>query len=428
MARTPLTITDAATTRWPPVLGAKVPRERDERLLAARPPGRSLVVRVMGRGTVRQDVRLGRVGGIPVGAHWTVAVILALITWLLGASILPGELRHQPLALYWTAAAAGAVLFLASLLAHELSHAVVAKRHGVEVRSITLWMLGGVAELEGEPPDAGADLRIALAGPAASVAAAAVFLGAATAVRYAGGPALVAATAGWLAAMNGLLAVFNLLPGAPLDGGRVLRALLWRHYHDRRRAEAAAARAGQFLGAGIAAVGVAEVLAWASLGGIWLMLIGWFLMSAAAAEKNAATAAAALGGMRVADIMTAGPELAPGWNTVAGFIDRVAARSRQDAFPVVDFGGRLTGLVLSDALAGIRHEDRARLRLDQVALPVPARYQAAPGDPAGPLLGRRPLGGQVVAVVLADGQVVGLVTVTDLRQAVRWNRLTAARL
>jgi Zn-dependent protease len=325
--------------------------------LAARPPGRSLA---------------------------------ALITWLLGASILPGGLRHQPPALYWTAAAAGAVLFLASLLAHELSHAVVAKRHGVEVRSITLWMLGGVAELEGEPPDAGADLRIALAGPAASVAAAAVFLGAAAAARYAGGPALVAATAGWLAAMNGLLAVFNLLPGAPLDGGRVLRALLWRHYHDRRRAEAAAARAGQFLGAGIAAVGVAEVLAWASLGGIWLMLIGWFLMSAAAAEKNAATAAAALGGMRVADIMTASPELAPGWNTVADFIDRVAARSRQDAFPVVDFGGRLTGLVLSDALAGIPHEDRARLRLDQVALSVPARYQAAPGDPAGPPAGSSP--------------------------------------
>jgi len=100
------------------VLGAKVLRERDERLLAARPPGRSLVVRVMGRGTVRQDVRLGRVGGIPVGAHRTVAVILALITWLLGASIMPGALRHQPQALCWTAAAAGTVLFLASLLAH----------------------------------------------------------------------------------------------------------------------------------------------------------------------------------------------------------------------------------------------------------------------------------------------------------------------
>lgn len=363
-----------------------------------------------------------------MGANWTVAVILVLIAWLLGASILPSALPHQPAALYWTVAVAGAVLFLASLLAHELSHAVVARRHGVKVRSITLWMLGGVAELEGDPPDAGADLRIALAGPAASVAAAGLFLGAAAAVKYAGGPALVVAAAGWLAAMNGLLAVFNMLPGAPLDGGRVLRAILWRHYHDRQRAESAAARAGQVLGAGIVGVGVAEVLAWGSLGGIWLMLIGWFLMNAAAAEKNAALAASALGGVRIADIMTPDPELAPAWSTVADFIDRVAARSRQDAFPVVDFDGRLVGLVLSDLLTRIPPGDRTGLRLDQAAIAVPSLYLAAPSDPAGPLITRRPLGGQVVAVVLADGRVVGLVTVTDLRQAVRRNRLTSARV
>jgi Zn-dependent protease len=119
------------------------------------------------------------------------------------------------------------------------------------VRAITLWMLGGITELGGDPPDAGADLRIAVAGPAASAVAAGVFLGIAQAVRYAGGPAVVTAGLVWFAVMNGMLAVFNMLPGAPLDGGRVLRAVLWRHYGDRRRAEIAAARAGQFLGAGI---------------------------------------------------------------------------------------------------------------------------------------------------------------------------------
>ena len=221
-----------------------------------------------------------------------------IIAWLLGERILPTAAPHQPAILYWTVAVAGAVLFLASLLAHELSHAVVAKRHRVKVRSITLWMLGGVAELEGEPPDAGADLPIALAGPAASLAAAAFFAGVVATAKYAGGPAIVASAAGWLAAMNCVLAVFNMLPGAPLDGGRVLRAILWRHYGDRRRAESAAARAGQFLGGAIVAAGMAEVLAWDSLGGIWLMLIGWFLIGAAGAEKNAASAAAALSGRR----------------------------------------------------------------------------------------------------------------------------------
>ena len=125
------------------------------------------------------------------------------------------------------------------------------------MRAITLWMLGGITELDGEPPDAPADLRIAVAGPAVSVAVAGVFLGAAMAVRCAGGPAVVTAALVWLALMNGMIAVFNMLPGAPLDGGRVLRAVLWRHYRDRRRGEVAAARAGQFLGAGIIGIGAA---------------------------------------------------------------------------------------------------------------------------------------------------------------------------
>ena len=190
-----------------------------------------------------QDIPLGRVAGIRVGANWTVAVILVLIAWLLAGSVLPGVARHMSVAVYWTVGGAAAALFLASLLAHELSHALVARHNGLKVRAITLWMLGGITELEGEPPDAGADLRIAVAGPAVSVAAAGVFLGMAQAVGYAGGPAVVTAGLVWLAVMNGMLAVFNMLPGAPLDGGRVLRALLWRHYGDRRRAEVAAARA-----------------------------------------------------------------------------------------------------------------------------------------------------------------------------------------
>jgi Zn-dependent protease/CBS domain-containing protein len=374
---------------------------------------------------LRQDIRLGRVAGIPVGANWSVAVVLLLIAGLLGASYLPSASPGQPAALYWLAAAAGAVLFLASLLAHELSHAAVARRNGVQIRSITLWMLGGVAELDADPPDAGADLRIALVGPATSATAAGLFLGLAAVLHAAGGPAVAVAAAGWLAVINGILAVFNMLPGAPLDGGRVLRAMLWRHYRDRRRAESAAARSGQVVGAGIVAAGLAEVVGWRSFGGLWLLLVGWFLISAASAERAAAVAAAALRGLRVADVMTDDPELGPAWSTVQDFIVRTAARSDQDAFPVVDLSGGLAGLVLTDQLAGIPLDDRPLLRLDQVANAVPAAYLAAPDDPAGPLLGRRPLGGQVVAVVLADGRVTGLVTMDSLRRAARWNRLAA---
>jgi len=372
---------------------------------------------------VRQDIRLGRVAGIQVAADWTVAVILALIAWLLGGSVLPGAVPHQPAAVYWVLACAAAVLFLASLLAHELAHAVVARRYGIGVRSITLWMLGGMAELEGEPPSAAADLLIALAGPAASLAAGGIFLSAGAAIGYAGGPAVAVAAAIWLAVMNGVLAVFNLLPGAPLDGGRVLRAVLWRRYGDRRRAERGAARAGRFLGAAIIGIGVAELFALRSYDGLWLMLIGWFLVTAAAAEETAAAAAAALAGVRVADVMTPHPDLAPGWSTVSDFINQVAAHSRQEAFPVVDTDGRLRGLVLAGKLAQTPAAIRRELRVGQVALAVPREYLAAPDDPAAPLLTRRPLGGEVTAVVLAEGQVAGLVTVAGLRQALRWRGL-----
>ena len=376
---------------------------------------------------MKQSVRLGRVAGIPVGAHWSVAVILVLIAELLAVSVLPGAFPHQSAGLYWVVAGAAAVVFLASLLAHELAHALVARRNGVGVRSITLWMLGGVAELDGDPPSAGADLRIALAGPAASLAAGLVLFGAGAAIGAAGGSGVAVAAATWLAVMNGILAVFNLLPGAPLDGGRVLRAVLWRHYGDRGRAERGAARAGRILGAALIGLGIGELLAFRSLGGLWLMLIGWFLISAAAAEENAAAAKTALAGVRVADVMTADPELAGGWESVSEFVGRAAARSRQDVFPVVGPGGDLAGVVLASQLARVPAGDRNRLRLDQVALAVPPGYRAAPDDPAGPLLTRRPLGGQVAAVVLDGGRVTGLVTVGDMRRALWWRTLAGAR-
>lgn len=364
------------------------------------------------------SLRLGRVGGIDLRANWSVLVIAVLIAGILATSALPAASPHQPAGLYWVVGAVTTMLFLASLLAHELAHALVASRHGVKVRSITLWMLGGVTALEGDPPTPAADLLIALAGPVASLAAGGLFYVASTVIRAAGGPAVVVAAAIWLTVMNVILAVFNLLPGAPLDGGRVLRALLWRHYGNRERADRAAARSGQVLGAVISGLGIAELLILRSFGGLWLMLLGWFLISAAVAEAQAARALAALAGLRAADVMTPHPEIAPGWRSVAEFASQVAW-SRQDAFPVVGFGGELSGVVLTSQLARIPATDRPGLRLDQVALAVPPEYRAAPDDPAGPLIRHRPIGGEVAAVVLADGEVTGIVLVSDLERVLR---------
>ncbi len=284
---------------------------------------------------MKQNLRLGTLAGMPVGVNWSVAVIAVIVTGILGGSVLPATVPHQPQTVYWLLAGAGALLFAASLAGHELAHALVARRNGMTVRSVTLWMLGGVTELDGDPPSAGADLRIALAGPAASLAAAVLSSGTAVAIGAARGPAAAAATLAWVGLMNGVLAVFNLLPGAPLDGGRVLRAALWRRHGDQVRAALAAARAGWYLGLALIAAGTAEMLLWSLLGGLWLMLIGWFWAGAAKSETTATLASAALSGLTVSDVMTPSPATGAGQTTAQHFIDQVAGRSRQSAFPVL---------------------------------------------------------------------------------------------
>lgn len=372
---------------------------------------------------MRQSLRLGRIAGIPIGVNWTVGVILLLIAEVLGASVLPAAGAGLPVVAYWSVAAAGAVIFAVSLLVHEFSHAVVARRNGVPVRSITLWMLGGVAELDGDPPNPGADLRIAIAGPASSFALGVVFAGLAIGAAFLGGPVIIIVALQWLALMNGILAVFNLLPGAPMDGGRVLRALLWRHYRDRLRAAVAATKAGQVIGFILIAAGIAELIGLRSLGGLWLMLIGWFLIIAARAEAEATVAGSALSGLRVAEVMSPDPQIAPSWNTVQDFIDRVMAHSRQNVYPVVEFDGRLSGVVISRMLARLQAAQRQGLRVGQVATAVPPEYMAAPDDPATKLAGRPPLGGELVAIVRDHDRVVGVVTMADLEFVMRRARL-----
>jgi len=251
-----------------------------------------------------------------------------------------------------------------------------------------------------------------------------VFLGVAAAISAAGGPRVAAAAATWLALMKGVLAAFNLLPGAPLDGGRVLRAALWHHWADRQRAERGAASAGRMIGTVLAVLGVTEVLLTRDLvGGLWLVLLGWFMTTAAAAEQNAATARALLAGVRVADVMTPDPDLAAAWQTAAEFVSALSGRSAQTVFPVIEPSGALAGVITITQLSRVPAQRRADTRLRQLAVPVPEEYLAAPADPAAPLLSHDPLSGEVVAVVEDGGHITGLVTAENMRQALRWRKL-----
>jgi len=235
----------------------------------------------------RATVPLGRIRGIPIGLDYSWFLIFALITWTLATGYFPAEYGDWPPAEYWIVGAATAALFFASVLAHELGHSLVAIGYRVPVRRITLFVFGGMAEIGAEPPRPAAEFWIAIAGPIVSFVLAGLFAAAVPAVA---GSEPLTALAKYLAYTNGILALFNLIPGFPLDGGRVFRALVWGVTGDLQRATRIAAALGRAVAMAFIAVGVMRVVGGNTAGGLWLAFIGWFLMSAASAHARESAA------------------------------------------------------------------------------------------------------------------------------------------
>jgi Zn-dependent protease len=359
------------------------------------------------------SLRFGRIAGIPVGASWSALLIAGLIAWSLAGRLLPVQAPGLAPAAYWLAGAAGAGLFLASLLAHEVGHAVVARRAGLRVRGITLWLLGGVAQLEDEPATPRDELRVAVVGPAVSLALAAGFGLAAAALAVAGGPAVAVAVVAWLAVGNAALALFNLVPAAPLDGGRVLRGLLWRRHGSRVRASVTAATAGVWVGGALIVYGLLGSVADWGFGSLWTALVGWFLVVAARQERDHALLRADLGGLLAGQVMTPAPPAAPAWFTVDAFLRTYIEPWQAAALPLRGFDGHPAGVVTAAALYAVPRERRHLVRAGDVAIPMAALVLVAPDQPVADLPARL-AGGRTLAVVVAGGQPVGLIGQAEL--------------
>ncbi|HEV8424437.1 MAG TPA: site-2 protease family protein [Actinomycetes bacterium] len=362
------------------------------------------------------SLRLGRIAGIPIGASWSVLLIVLLIAWPLAGTLLPDQAPGLAAATYWLAGAVGAGLFLASLLAHELGHALVARRAGLRVRGITLWLLGGVAQLEDEPASPHDELRVALVGPAVSLALAVGFGLAAVALDMVGSLTVAVVVAAWLALGNTALALFNLVPAAPLDGGRVLRGLLWRRHGDRVRASLTATRAGRLVGAVLIVYGLLGTLTGWGIGTLWTVLVGWFLTTAARQERDQAVLRHDLGGLRAGDVMTPAPVTAPAWFTVDAFLRTHLQPWGVTALPLRTFEGQPAGVVTVAALESVPPHRRHIVRAGDVAIPMSALLVVAPDRPVTDLLGRLAGSGGVAAVV-ANGELLGLVTPAELARA-----------
>ncbi|MDT0308327.1 site-2 protease family protein [Streptomyces sp. DSM 44917] len=383
---------------------------------------------------MRASIALGRIAGIRIGVNWSVLLIFGLIALGLAAGRLPEAHPGRGAALYAAAGLATAVVFFASLLAHELAHAVVARRNGVGVDDIVLWLLGGATRMRAEAPSPGAELRIAGAGPLVSLLLGGLFTAAAWAFEAVGGsPLLVEATA-WLAAINVLLALFNVVPAAPLDGGRLLRAFLWWRTGDRLRATAGATTAGRAFGWVLVGLGLWGFLFGAALGGLWLALIGWFLVAAATQEGRQARLREALSGVPVRETMTPDPVTVPEERTVAevlagppsgpgglgGAPEVTRGPGRHASFPVTGRDGVAVGLLPLERALRVPPGDRPGTTVGAVMVPLAEARTAEPDEPLADLVPRLEPGSERRVLVLAgDGRPAGIVAPSDVNRTVR---------
>lgn len=311
------------------------------------------------------SVKLGRIWGIPIGLHLSWFLIFGLVTWSLAQGFFPTEYPGLATATYWLLGAVTSLMFFGSVLIHELGHSLLALRNQIPVRGITLFIFGGVAQIGRESPTPGAEFRIAIAGPLASLGLAALFYVLwliDQPVPYLAAPSL------WLARINLLLAVFNMIPGFPLDGGRVLRALIWGWTGNLHRSTQVATFTGQLVAFGFIGWGVWTILAGNFFNGLWLVFIGWFLQNAAAASYAQSNLQQSLRGVKVAQVMTRDCPLVSSQLPLERLVEEQILGGGQRCFFITE-AGQLSGMLTLNDVTKIPRTEWGQTTTGQVMLP-----------------------------------------------------------
>jgi Zn-dependent protease len=360
---------------------------------------------------MKAQIKLGRILGIEIGLHYSWIIIALLITMSLVSefhALNPdwGE------GIIWATAIATSLLFFASIIAHELSHAAVAKARQLPVRAITLFALGGVAQIEREADDAKTEFWMGIAGPIMSLVIGFFCLALAVVLGWPVGavpetPLL--AMLMWLGYINISLAIFNLIPGFPLDGGRVLRAIIWWATGDGVRATRIAARVGQFVAFGFIVLGILRFFAGAGLGGLWIAFIGWFLLEAARGSRAQVEISESLRGLRVGDMVERDCLIVDGHDNLQTFVDKYLLRTGKRCFLVRD-GHGIDGLITPHEVKETDRERWPYTTIDEVKLPLDRLRVVTPETPVSEALEMMSREDVNQLPVVRDGRIEGVIT------------------
>jgi Zn-dependent protease len=376
---------------------------------------------------MNDTIRLGRVAGVQVGLNWSLLAMVALIAGGLADNRFSIDAPGYSGTAYAVAGAATALALLVGVLLHELGHAVVARRVGLRVDGITLSWMGGLTRIEGDTESPAAEFAVAGIGPVVSAAVGGVFWVLRILVSGAHGGGLAVSALGWLAVINVVLAVFNLFPASPLDGGRVLHALVWAVTRDRWRATQVAASAGVALGTVLVVLGAllaAGLIPWRlrhadPLDGFFLAFIGWWLMGSARAERQLAQVRHSLEGLRISEVMRP-VGAAPGWITIRAFAEGYASGRPGWVWLLEKWDGGYGGVLLGDTIGSVPFPQWDLARPLDVAVPIGGAVGAAPDEDTLDVVGRT--GGKQVILVVDGDRTVGAVLPSDLDALVKMGR------
>ena len=348
---------------------------------------------------------IARIWGIPISVHVSWLLVFALVAASLAGGYFPSLHPEWGAVTRWALGALTSLAFFACILAHELGHSRVALRNGIPIRRITLFVFGGVAQISREAASPGAEFRIAIAGPLTSLGLAGLFAGIGTA---AGSVAVASVPALWLARINLYVALFNLLPGFPLDGGRVLRAAVWAWTGSFERSDRVASRAGEALALALIGFGVLRALGGDVAGGIWMALIGWFLQNAVAAGRAEAALRELLRGATVSQAM--GHEcasVAPGL-TLDRLVQGEVLGAGRRCFVVAEEEGHLRGLLTLHEVKGVPRERWGRVTAEEIMRPAPTLAAVRPDEDLLQALEKMDDASVAQMPVVADGQWLGM--------------------